>query len=514
MQSFADRFVRAVHWSIAISVVTLLVQLVITAVVARLLSPADFGLYAIANVAFMIAVNVSVGLVSTITREPSLDSEVVGSALLLSCSVSAILACAMFLIAPWASSFGGNREHSDLIRVLMQLMSARILVVGVGTPAQALLQRDLRFRDLGLIQSAGLLIGTGGTTIALAQAGLGSMSLLWGDIANSTIVSGACWWCVRGRWSTCCNAAHVSRIGWISWQMTLLRALDVLWTQLPILVARAYLGPAAVGLYQRSQTLVDVGIQYSTGRVSVVLYPVMAARQDRSVFIRDLVAPLVGLYSMFLFSATVFVALMAPDIVRVFLGPAWTDAARTLPWIMIAFTALHLSQPASAQLEVLALLRPRIISSACGAVGFVVSSLFLVRPYGLQGIAAAAILSGVTTTMINFAAVRHYLQVRPRELARWMIPSTGVALVLLGALLILYRYFVVWISSPMFRLVVMLTIAIFVSLIGFRLLLGSKRREVLSLYMSRDVPRFASVTAKLLGLRLPKREPLEQGLTG
>jgi len=60
----------------------------------------------------------------------------------------------------------------------------------------------------------------------------------------------------------------------------------------------------------------------------------------------------------------------------------------------------------------------------------------------------------------------------------------------------------------------MLTIAIFVSLIGFRLLLGSKRREVLSLYMSRDVPRFASVTAKLLGLRLPKREPLEQGLTG
>ena len=513
MRSFADQAVRAVHWSIATSIATLTVQLVITAVVARLLGPADFGLYAIANVAFMIALCANgYGLAATIAREPSLDADVVGSALLVASSVSVVLACAVFVIAPWASGFGGSRENSELTRVLMQLMSARILVAGIGTPAQALMQRELRFRDLGLIQFAAYLIGTGGITIILAQAGLGPKSLIWGDIATSTIVSGTCWWCVRGRWSTSWNIRHLMRIGRIGWQMTSLCVLDALWTQLPLLVAKAYLGPSAVGLYQRSQTLVNIGIQNSTARISAVVYPAMATQQDRSLFLRDLIPPLVGLYSTFLFSAAAFVAVMAPDIVQALLGPAWTEAAPTISWVMIAFVALHVSQPASIQLEVLALLRPRMISSACGAVGVIFFGFILVKPYGLQGIAAAAVLSGLTTTIINFVAVVHYLRVRPLDLVRWIIPSTGAAFVLLLALELLHRHVAVHISSPALRLVVMTAIASVVALAGFRLLLGPRRREALALYMSPEVPPLASAVARILGFQLPKREPLKERL--
>jgi len=260
--------------------------------------------------------------------------------------------------------------------------------------------------------------------------------------------------------------------------------------------------------------LVNMGIQCSTGRVSVILYPAMAARQHRSVFLRDLIPPLVGLYSMFLFSAMVFVAVTASDIVRVLLGPAWVDAARTIPWIMIAFVALHVSQPASIPLEARALLVPRIISSACGVVSFVLFGLFFVRPYGLLGIVNAAVLSGVITTIINFVAVIHYLRVRPLDLVRWMIPSAGVAFVLLFVIKVVYSYLVVWTSSPFFRLVVIAAVASVVALIGFRVLLGRERREVLSIYMSSDVPRFASALGKLLGLKSAKGEPLKERLTG
>jgi lipopolysaccharide exporter len=514
MRSLADQAVRAVNWSIGISIATVSVQLVITAVVARLLEPADFGVYAIASVAYMLMIPVNVGLSMSLAREPSLDSDVIGSALLLSGSVSVVLACAVFLAAPWVGGFGENREESELARVLIQLMAARILLAGIGSPAQALMERELRFRDLGLIQFGGYLIGTGGITVALARAGLGPNSLVWGDIANSAIVTGTCWWFTRGRWPTSCNAAHVLRIGRIGWQLTALSVLDLLWTQLPLVVAKAYLGPSPVGLYQRSQTLVNIGIQYTTARVSMVLYPAMAARQDRSVFLRNVIPPLVGLYSMFLFAAAAFVAVTASDIVLVLLGPAWADAARIIPWVMIAFVVLHVSQPVSIQLEALALFRPRVLSSSCGVVGFLLVSLFLVRPYGLQGIAAAAVLSGATTTLINFVAVVHYLRVNPLDLASWMIPSASMAFVLSFVLEILYHYLVLSISSPLFRLLIMAGLGTGIALSGFRLLLGRKRRHVLSLYISEDIPRFAGAIAKLFGLDLAKQEHLKEGVTG
>lgn len=515
MGSFANQFVRAAHWSIVISIATLLVQLLITATVARMLSPRDFGLYAIANVAFVLAMHISDrGLVSAIVREPSLDSEVVGSALWLSCGVSAVLAGVVFFAAPLAAGTGASADDNELIRVLIQLISARILVAGMGTPAQALMQRELRFRDQGSVQFAGLLFGTGGTTLALAYLGLGPKSLFWGDVVNSAIVSGACWWCVRERWSTSWNAAHAVRIGSIGWRMTTLRVLDVLWTQLPLLVAKTYLGPSPAGLYQRSQALVDIGIQYTTGRINSVLYPAIAARQHRTAFLRDLIPPLVGLYTMFLFSSAAFVTIMAPDIVQVLLGPAWADAAPTIPWIMIAFVVLHVSQPASTQLETRGHLRPRIIGSSCGAVGVVVFSLLLVKPYGLTGIAVAAVFSAATTALINFTAIAHYLGVRPINVLRWLIPSICASLVVFVVLEALYWCLVDRISLATVRLLVMGGIAGVVAVGSFRLSLNANRRETVSAYISEDVPHFVHVAAKLLGLRLARSEPIEQRAIG
>jgi PST family polysaccharide transporter len=515
MRSFANQFVRAVHWSIAISIATLLLQLAVTAVVARLLTPKDFGLYAIANVAFVLAMHVSDrGLVSAIVREASLDSGVVGSAMWLSCGVSAALAIVVFFIAPWAAATGVNTQDDETIHALIQLVSARILVAGIGTLPQALMQRDLRFRDLGAIQFAGLLFGTGGITLILAYLGHGPKSLFWGDVTNSAIVSGACWWCVRERWSTSWSVADGIRIGWVGWRMTTLRVLDVLWTQLPLLVAKSYLGPAAVGLYQRSQTLVDIGVQYTTGRVNSVLYPAIAARQHRTAFLRDLIPPLVGLNTMFLFSSAAFVAVMAPDIVQVLLGPTWADAATTIPWIMIAFAALYVSQPASTQLEACGYLMPRIIGSSCGATCVVLFSLWFVKPYGLPGMAAAAVLSGLATTAINLASIARYLGVKPIDVARWMIPGVCSSLVLFVVLDAFYSYIVDRVPLAIVRLIVMGIAVGIIAVISFRLSLNASKREALSVYISDDVPRFAEVIAKLLGLSRPKSRPVAERAMG
>src|ERR1700746_2811955 len=116
MNRLAQRFTSAVQWNVVISVATVGVQFGITAVVARLLSPSDFGIFAIANVVFVIAAQLgAVSLILAIVREPVLDQEIIGSAGLLSCCVAAVLASiGILVVAPLAGLASGVAESRTL----------------------------------------------------------------------------------------------------------------------------------------------------------------------------------------------------------------------------------------------------------------------------------------------------------------------------------------------------------------------------------------------------------------
>jgi lipopolysaccharide exporter len=502
MISLSRRFINAVQWNVAMSAATILAQLGITAVLARLLSPAAFGLFAIANVAFVMGRHLGeLGLISSIIREPVLDSEIFGSAVVLSCLLSAALTFFGMLLAPLAG-LGAALGERSVLEGLAQLMSLSILISGVGAPAQAILQRELRFRELGLVQFAGIVLGTGATTMVLALADKGPWALAYGSLANVTIGSAGCWWMLRDRWCISWHRTHMIRVGLVGVQMTLLRVLDVLWTQLPLVVAHAQLSSFDVGLYQRAQTLVDIGIQSTSARVNGVLLPVMASRQDSSEFLRDLVPPLVGLYSLFLLPVTAFVAVMASDIITFVLGAQWQSAAVPLVLIMIAFASLHVSQPASSHFEARAVFKPRIIGAGAGAAIVALFGWALVGKYGLTGISVAAVISGVVTAVINIAATIRHLGIATRSIFYWLAPSVGIAAELILALMACRPIAVHHVQSPAMRVAIMGALAGVVFVSGCRLLIGKTRGQMLSKYLSSGASLSTIAIAKLLGLQL------------
>jgi lipopolysaccharide exporter len=499
MSPLAKRFRHAVQWSVAISFGTIAIQLGITAIVARILVPSDFGLYAIANVAVAIARNIGErALVSAIVREPALDDEVFGSAVLLSVLFSLVLSTLGVLLAPLASMNSAAAE-GDVLEGLCRLMSISILVSGISAPAQAIMQRELRFREIGFVQFAGIAFGNGATTIVLAFAGFGPWSLAFGDMVNATILSAGCCLKTREQWAFSWRLAHVIRLGLIGVQMTILRVLDVLWNQIPLLVSYARLSSFDVGLYQRSQSIVEVGVNYTSGRVTAVLFPVIASRQGRDELLREIIPPLTGLYCLYLFSVAAYVAVMAPDIIAVVLGPKWTTAAVPLVFIMIAFASLHVSQPAGIQLEARAAFKWRIISACFSAVSMVACSLALVGTYGLIGIAIAAVISGGSAGIINTVAIVRDLRIAPRIMIVWLLPGCCVAGLITGALMACNFLLLDQLGSSVTRIALTVPIAILVFVSGFRLFIGERKREMLASYVSPGMSRSALLVAKILG---------------
>jgi PST family polysaccharide transporter len=501
MNRLAQRFTSAVQWNVAISVATVGVQFGITAVVARLLRPSDFGIFAIANVVFVIAAQLgAVGLILAIVREPVLDQEIIGSAVLLSCCVAAVLASiGILVVAPLAGLASGVAE-SGTLQGLLQLISLAILISGIGVPAQAIMQRELRFRELALVHLAALVLGMGASTVVLSLLGQGPWSLAYGCIAYVAIESAGCWWRLRDQWSISWGGAHMLRIGLVGVQMSLLRTLDALWTQMPLIIANTQLSPINVGLYQRAQSLVDTGIQATSGRVSSVIFPVMASRQDDDEFLREVIPPLIGIYSLFLLSVTVFVGVMASDIVALMLGPGWHDATNPLILIMIAYAILMISQPASSQLEARAVFRARIFAAGVGAASVAFLSLILGGKYGLNGIAVAAVISGTGMAAINFVAIVAHLGVSPRKIITWVLPATGVTGLLMVVLIVCSSFIGDRVWSPALRLVIMGSIAVTLVALGFRLFMSRTKRQMLSNYVFPGMSQPVISIAKIFGL--------------
>ena len=501
MNRLAQRFTSAVQWNVGISVATVGVQFGITAVVARLLRPSDFGIFAIANVVFVIAAQLgAVGLILAIVREPVLDQEIIGSAVLLSCCVAAVLASiGILVVAPLAGLASGVAE-SGTLQGLLQLISLAILISGIGVPAQTIMQRELRFRELALVDLAALILGTGASTVVLSLFGQGPWSLAYGCIAYVAIESAGCWWRLRDQWSISWGGAHMLRIGLVGVQMSLLRMLDALWTQVPLIVAKTQLSSFDAGLYQRAQSLVDTGIQATSGRVSSVIFPVMASRQHHHEFLREVIPPLIGVYAYFLLSVMAFVGVMAPDIVAVMLGPGWHDATTPLILIMIAYAIMMISQPAGSQLEARAVFRARILGAGFGAAGLGSFSFILVGKYGLAGIAVAAVISGASMAAINFVAIVAHLQVSPRNIISWVLPGTGIAGLVTVVLVVCLSFMGERIGSPALRLAMMGSIAAALVALGFRVFMSRARRQMLSNYIFPGMSRPAVSIAKIFGL--------------
>ncbi|SRR6266849_6523999 len=505
MSSLAYRFSSAVQWNAATAAATVVIQFSITAVLARLLTPSDFGIFAIANVVFAFAVNLGqAGMMTAIVREPILDREVVGAVVGLSIAVSLLLAVAVFILAPLIAR-GGDEADQALIGHLVRIMSVTVLMSGLALPAQAIMSRELRYRELKLAQLAGILLGTGGTTIFLAIRGNGAWSLAVGYLVNMLVVCLSCWWRVRDRWAISWVTSHIVRIGGVGAKLTFLYFLDLIWKQLPLIASYLRFPASEVGIYQRSQATVDLGIQSTIGGLNIVFFSAVSSKQNRSYALKSFIPPLISLYSLFLLPTTVFVANMAPEIVRIVLGEQWSAAAPIMALVMIAFAAMVMSQPMNSGLELNAYLGPRLVGAAVSILVLGILSLMLVGQYGTRGIAMAAIVSGLCASLINFAAGFWLLDIDFRKALNRFLPGVGVSAIVECGLLAYRELILIYVENSVARFLSASAVSAVCFVIGFRLFVRGSNNGELSARLSPETSRIVLEAAKILGLRVPTR---------
>jgi teichuronic acid exporter len=320
-------------WTGAMKWGTQLLSWAATLIIARLLTPDDYGVLTMANVylGFIALVN-EFGLGPAIIRQRDLTEDQISALGGISIALSLALWTLSALVAfPVAAFFG-----EPAVRWVIMALSLNFITTGFRVLPRALMTRDLQFKRVAAMDATEALTSMG-ITLVLAFLGYRYWSLVWGGVTGSLVAT-----VMALRWRShrrhfprdLTSVAPSLRFGW---HLVVSRFAWYLYSSADFAVVGRMLGKTALGGYGFAWTLASIPVTRISALVSQVTPAIFSAVQnDKEQLSRYFLKLSEGL-AFITFPFSVGVALVAPEFVLVALGDQWTPAI--VPLQLLAFYA-------------------------------------------------------------------------------------------------------------------------------------------------------------------------------
>jgi O-antigen/teichoic acid export membrane protein len=303
-----------------------------TLIVARLLTPEDYGLVGMASLYLGVITLLSdSGLGSTVIALRDLNEEQVAQLN----SLAVLLGVTSFAASCAAAAPLGRFFRAPQLPAVVVTMSVAFVITAFKAVPLSLLQRELRFRTLALIETwRAVLLAV--CVIAFALLGLRYWTLVIGALLSSTLSTGATLVLRRHRfaWPRRRSLTHAMTF---SWHILAARLSWYTCSNADFLVAGRILGRAALGLYEFGWNLANIPIEKVTGLVGQVTPAVFSAVQQDHRALRRYVLRITEGLALITFPASLGLALVAPDFVLLTLGEKWQGAI--VPLQLLALSA-------------------------------------------------------------------------------------------------------------------------------------------------------------------------------
>jgi O-antigen/teichoic acid export membrane protein len=403
-------------------------------VLARLLTPSEFGLVALATTLVTVLSHVQesgVGSALVHFREDPYTRA--SSALVFSSASGLALAIVVFLAAPLYASFVHTPGVTDIVRALSLLLVLR----GLAVVPNAILERALDFKTRVKSELSSYVVQAS-VSVGCALAGLGAWSLVIGLISAAVVQTLTVWLLVPFRpsarhasWSTLRQMLRYGRF------VSAANLLNLLNNSMDNLTVGRVLGSAAVGVYAMAWRLAELPATVVGPIVGRVMFSVYSHLQDdlrsvRRAYIQNMQRTVIlGL------APTVALGLAADPIVPALLGPQWV-AGETPLRILCVFGFIRLvAGPAGELFKGIG--KPHL--SLVGTVIFFVVGLtllvVLVPLLELNGAALAMLGGSLVTVGFTIAILIRQLELPLREFGGALVRPIACSLPLTATILVL-----------------------------------------------------------------------------
>jgi O-antigen/teichoic acid export membrane protein len=323
--------VRGVSWSFLGAVGQAALQMGAIVLLARLLSVEQFGLAASASLVMSFAVMASqFGVGPALVQSRRLDRTDVASAFVLSTALGLLMAGGLIALSPIIGRLVGLPPDATY---LLRLLAIVVVVGGLSAVSTGLLQRQMRFRALAIIDLLSFGVGYLGTAGTLASLGLGAASLVWGQIVQSVTMA-------IGYYALALHDVRPRRLSvMVQRGKTLARfgsafSLSQFGNWLAVngdnLTVASLLGPAPLGIYSRAYQLLVQPANLIGSVADRVLFPAMSRIQDDNNRLARAYVTVNTLVALVTLPVSALLFVLAPEVVAVLLGPGWSAVVAPL----------------------------------------------------------------------------------------------------------------------------------------------------------------------------------------
>src|SRR5438477_4017665 len=317
---------QGIAWTGGIKWLTQLVSWASTLIVARLITPTDYGLFAMAMVyaGFVQLVN-ELGLSLAIVQRRDLTEEQIAQlgGLTVLASV-ALFVLSVGLAGPIASFFGERT-----VRGIIIALSPTFVMRGVQVVPRSLLARDLEFRRLAWID-AGEAVLWSSTTLVGAFLGLRYWALAWGAVVSGFAVMGVLCLLRPHRLAWPRDLRSVAGAVNLGWYVVVSQLCWYVYNHADLTIVGRLLGKAALGAYTKGSDIASIPVDRVSAMIGQVTPAVFSAVQDDPHALRRYLLGLTEGLALVTFPISVGLALVADLFVLTVLGEQWRPAIMPL----------------------------------------------------------------------------------------------------------------------------------------------------------------------------------------
>jgi len=421
-QSLKDKTVKGTFWSAADAFLAQGVSFVVGIVLARLLSPEEYGLIGIVTIFTTVLLGVvDSGFSNAIIRKQNTSNEDYNTLFIFNLVVSIVLFGLLFAAAPWISSFFERPQLVVLVRVMGLILILQALSIVQNT---ILTKRiDFKAKTEASVISA---VSSGVIGIAMAFAGFGVWSLVAQQLSRQLFYS-VCLWIFNKWWPRMkFNFESLKYMWGFGWKLLVSGLLNNIWNEIYQVVVGKFYSPATLGQYTRSRQYATLFSSNITTVVQRVTYPVLSEVQDDTKRMvngyRKIIKTTMFVTAVLMFS----MGGVAEPLIYCLIGPQWHQAATFLPLICISLSLYPLHAINLNMLQVQGrsdiFLYLEIIKKIL-AIGPICLGIFV----GIYWMLVGSILTGIISFFLN-----SYYTGRKLGYSSWMqikdiAPSYGVA---------------------------------------------------------------------------------------
>lgn len=299
-----------------------LISIGIGAVLARILSPEEFGVVALITVFIsFFSILSDVGIGPAIIQHKELTEEDVESIFLFTLILGVLLAILFYYSSTFIASFYNNVALIPLIR----LLSLSVLFNAWRTVPNALLLKKLKFKQVGIVLIT-VQLCSGVFAIVLAYQGFSYYALVYKSIFDGLFFLLAFYFLAPVKIKVNLSWASLSKILTFSTFQFFFNFINYFSRNTDNLLIGRFIGPVALGYYDKSYQLMLMPVQNLTRVITPVLHPVLSEYQDDRNRIYFTYLKVVRLLATLGFPLSVFLYFNANEIIHIFYGPKWRQS--------------------------------------------------------------------------------------------------------------------------------------------------------------------------------------------